>query len=276
MNKKSYDISVVMAFFNRKPQLLYTLNGFEKNYKDKYNFEVIIVDDASNKKNKLNDIKKKYSFPIKLIEISQKEKGDRINPSIVFNKGIKKATGKIIMIQNPECYHIGDIFNHTINNLKEDECYSYSCFNTNNPDTSKELLESKKPFELIYDSEYQKKNFDYKFNQIKECWYNHPTIKPMGTYFCKIIYKTQLDKIGGFDERFAVGSGYDDLELLLRIKHLLKIDVKIIEPDEMFVVHLYHERGPFITCKKSIKNPIYQKWLHNKELYQKLKDEFEK
>ncbi len=39
-----------MAYYNRKQQLLLTLNQFERLYANKYNFEVIIVDDCSEEK----------------------------------------------------------------------------------------------------------------------------------------------------------------------------------------------------------------------------------
>ena len=43
----SPEFSIVMAYYNRKVQLLETLRGFEKQYHTKYTFEVIIVDDNS-------------------------------------------------------------------------------------------------------------------------------------------------------------------------------------------------------------------------------------
>ena len=51
-----FDISIVMAYLNRKEQTLRTLQGFQQLYANKYNFEVVIVDDNSNQQNKLNEV----------------------------------------------------------------------------------------------------------------------------------------------------------------------------------------------------------------------------
>ena len=100
-------------------------------YVGKYNFDVIIVDDNSNDKNRLEDEIKHFSFPINLIVITTEEKGNRINPCIAYNRGFAEATGDIIVIQNPECYHVGDILGHVQNNLAEQDYFSYSCFSAN-------------------------------------------------------------------------------------------------------------------------------------------------
>ncbi len=76
-----------MSYFNnRKEQTINTLNSFNK-YINQYDFEVVIVDDNSNTEFKLNDIIQNYSFKL-IIEISEEEKGDRINPCGAYNRGI--------------------------------------------------------------------------------------------------------------------------------------------------------------------------------------------
>lgn len=110
-------ISIVMAYYNRKPQTLETLRGFERNYAGKYNFEVIVVDDNSNDENRLEEDIKQFTFPINLIVISKEEKGDRINPCTAYNRGFAEATGDIIVIQNPEIYHCGNILEYVLQNM---------------------------------------------------------------------------------------------------------------------------------------------------------------
>ena len=56
-------------------------------YVGKYNFEVVIVDDNSNDENRLEEDIKQFSIPIKLIVISNEEKGNRINPCAAYNRG---------------------------------------------------------------------------------------------------------------------------------------------------------------------------------------------
>ena len=141
-------ISIVMAYYNRKPQTLRTLDNFEKQYAGKFDFEVIIIDDNSNNENRLEDIIEKYNFPINLIVISKEEKGDRINPCVVYNKGFLQSTGEFIIIQNPECYHVGNILKHMIDNLKEQDYFSYSCFAPSSFELTDKLLNSNNIVEL--------------------------------------------------------------------------------------------------------------------------------
>ncbi len=263
-------ISIVMAFYNRRQQTLVTLDGFEKQYAGKYNFEVIIVDDNSNDENRFEKSTLKYNFPINLIYITKEEKGDRINPCSAYNIGFKEATGEIIIIQNPECYHVGNIIEYTLNNLKKQDYYSYSCFTANNEDITNEMLSHENINELIENNDFMTKNK----NIIGLNWYNHPTEpnRNVGYHFCSALYKDKLDLIGGFDNKFAEGYCFDDDEFLLAIKHNLKLNIKIINTDECFVLHQFHKRNDSFnidlnddTCTIKIK------WLKNKALLEEIK-----
>ena len=101
-----YEFSIVMGYYNRKKQTIRTLDKFAELYTSQ-NYEVIIVDDNSTEEHDLTDVISNYKFPINYIKISAEEKGGRINPSSVYNKGFREANGKIVVIQNPECIHMG-------------------------------------------------------------------------------------------------------------------------------------------------------------------------
>ena len=237
LDNQKKKISIVMAYYNRKPQTLETLKGFQRMYAGKYNFEVIIVDDNSNEENRLEEDIKQFTFPINLIVISAEEKGDRINPCIAYNRGFAEATGDIIVIQNPECYHVGDILKHTIENLNEQDYFTYSCFSPNTYENSDELLNSCNKYELVSNKDFLKRN---KITKSIFNWYNHPDYNRRCFHWCSAIYKEKLDLIGGFDEEFSQGFCYDDDELLLSIKYNLKLNVKIINPSYCFVIHQHH------------------------------------
>lgn len=268
-------ISIVMTYYNRKKQTLETLKGFQSMYGVKYNFEVVIVDDNSNDEHRLEEDIKQFTFPINLIVINAEEKGERINPCIAYNRGFKEAKGEIIIIQNPECYHVGDILKHTLENLNEQDYYSYSCFTANCPEITQEMINSENVFELIKSQEFLDKNVTDTSTQMN--WYNHPTDTAHGGrntayHFCNAIYKSKLDLIGGFDKRFADGYCFDDDQLLLAVKYNLKLDIKIIEPKKCFVIHQYHTRNDSSCCEKEDDNHIIKsKWLKNKELLEKIK-----
>ncbi len=270
-NEFLYEISIVMSYYNRKDLIIQTLNRFEINYSSKYNFEVIIVDDNSKEDQKLDDILNNYSFDINLIEINGEEKGNRINPCSAYNKGFSEAKGKIIIIQNPECYHIGDIIGYTLENLKEQDYFSYSCYTANNKEITFELLNTDEPFNLVNNTVFNEKN------NTRECvltWYNHPTERGRNVayHYCSAIYKCKLDLIGGFDHRFSEGYCFDDDELLLTIKYNLKLNINIIDPESCFVIHQYHTRNASCGIElESDDHPIKKKWVRNKNLYEQMK-----
>jgi GT2 family glycosyltransferase len=56
--------------------------------------------------------------------------------------------------------------------------------------------------------------------------------------------KTDLDKVGGFDERYAKGISYDDDDFLYRVNDK-GLSIKIV--NDPFVIHQYH---PPFTYKK--------------------------
>lgn len=260
-------ISIVMGYYNRKDQTILTLDNFERLYHSKYDFEVIVVDDNSDENNNLSDIIKKYSFAIKYITISKEEKGRRINPCSAYNKGFMMCESDIIIIQNPECYHVGDIIGHTLTNLKESNYITYSCYTANSHEITKELIESENIYNTINDKQFKKKNS--KINGLE--WYNHPLHRRTGYHFCSAIYKSNLELIGGFDKRFAYGYCYDDDEFVATIKYVLKLEVEIVPPEHCFVIHQYHEKGEYLNIdREHNENIIKQKWLLNKMLYENI------
>jgi len=265
-------ISIVMAYYNRKEQTIETLNSFANLYQ-KYNFEVIIIDDNSNDKNKLEDIIKNYSFSINIITIDSNEKELRVNPCIAYNKGFTQSTGDIIIIQNPECYHVGDIIGHTLKNLKESDYFSYSCFTSNSFEHNNELLSHHSPYELIQDPAFNKKNYEL----INLSWYNHPHTeevknRDVGYHFCSSIYKSKLDLIGGFSTEYKDGYCFDDDDFLLCIKYNLNQNIQIIDPSNGFVIHQFHTRNDSFNIETADDtNIIKQKWLKNKTLLETTK-----
>ena len=269
IKEKHKSISIVMTYYNRKPQTLETLKGFERMYANNYNFEVVIVDDNSNDENRLEEDIKQFSFPINLIVITKEEKGDRINPCLAYNKGFKEASGDIIIIQNPECYHVGDILKHTIENLNEQDYFTYSCFTANSAEITNQIINSKSPLCLINNENFLNKNF-YAMDNHNLNWYNHPYKVEDGNgsrctnyHFCSAIYKCNLDLIGGFTEKFKYGFCYDDNELLHRIKHNLKLNIKCIDPNNCLVIHQWH---PKTLVNFEENNLLKFKWKYNNTL----------
>lgn len=175
-------ISIVMAYLNRKPQFLKTLESIQNSSVKKEDYEIIVVDDGSEIEHDLSDVK-----GIKLIKIPKNNKSWTC-PVIPYNLGITKATGEWIILQNPEVkYEDGDFLKFLIENGESDVYYSTHVLSLN-PDGS------------------------------PSSWYSHPEHKNNFYHFCTAIHRKNLDKLGGFNPEMKDGVDYDDDEFVKRVK----------------------------------------------------------
>lgn len=251
-----YDFSIVMAYYNRKKQIINTLNDFKKY---NYSFEVIIIDDDSDNENKLDDILQNYKFPIKY-KLNKKMK-DIINPCVVYNKGFNLIEGRITIIQNPECFHVGNILNYIENHLTLDNYLIFSCFNNIHPNETEIFV--KNP-EMVYNEE---------LNIGETRWYIHPDFNNRKLHFCSAIMTDNLKILGGFNEIFKHGIDYDDDSLILDIHNILKLDSQIVHPAEnVFVIHQYHKKFNYLLDNKLKVKELQQL---NKKLYNEFKKSYE-
>lgn len=224
---KKVRYSIVMTAFNRQEQLNRTLESF-KYHKYSSDVEVIIVDDGSSEPVTLSNLKGN-DFIVKLIRV-KKEKKWYINPCIPFNMGLRYANGDTVIIQNAECFHKDNLINYLeLSKNKLSSTYlSFACYSLD----KKQSCLSK-----LY-------KFD-NFNKISPSidglsgWYNHSLYRPAGYHFCAAISRKNLEKIGYFDETYALGVAFDDDEFLFRIKK--NIDFKIV--DDIIVLHQWHYSG---------------------------------
>ena len=207
-------ISIVTAYFNRKELLDKTIESIEASaIKD---YEIIVVDDAS-------------AVPLvcdkaKVIRIEPENKWWH-NSCIPFNIGFSHASGDVIIIQNPEAYHVGDILSYVDKHISDGKYLSFACYALNPKDTVA-LHRGVLPEPEVRKYKHPENNG----------WYNHSAYAPTGFHFCSAITKGNLVGLGGFDKRYADGISYDDNDLVQRVKKTMKL--KII--DYPFVLHQYH------------------------------------
>lgn len=233
-------VSVVMAYYNRKNQLTKTLESIEKTLHA--NVEIVICDDGSSQEHTI-DIDE-YRFPIILKRIDPKDKW-WINPCMSFNKAINNASGELIILQNPECLHHGDIIMHAVKNMLYGQYLVYPCLAI-----GQNCDPMHPPIPV-----YKNKNTD---NQSSK-WYHHPVINPTFYHFASAIPASEIKRINGFDPIFANGIGWDDDEFLYRVKQ--RLSVATLGHDAPYVIHQYHENF-FIEDHK--------KFLQNKLLYERI------
>lgn len=217
-------VSIVMAYYNRKTLLESTLKSIQHTSYDDY--EIVIVDDASNKDNRIEDLVDLFDMDIRVIRIDPNKK-THINPCIPYNIGFKEAKGDIVIIQNPECYHLGDIVSDA-SNLKDNEYRVYHCYSL--PEDATEKLVKGEAQEVIFEDRPARHNGDAGY-------YVHGVINSRPYHFCSAMLKKDLDDLGGFDERYANGKSYDDDEFAVRI---FRKDMHVSFIANPMVAHQWH------------------------------------
>lgn len=270
-------ISIVMAYYNRREQLIITLKTIQLS--KHRNYEIIIVDDNSSLEHKIDDLPN--IFPdMNITVVNIPKMNDVVNPCVVYNYGFNLAKGEIIIIQNPECCHIGDVMTHVNNNLNFNNYISYSCFYLSEFHQNKSLykiLDNVKTWDSIDNISLINK-FTIKqkiYNVLSEKsqgWINHPILNPNGLHFCSAIYKENLLKIGGFSDIYKNGICFDDDDFLRKIKYGLKLNCKIIPTvncdmpymsykHNIFVIHQCHDHFSYQN------SDIQTKWKNNLHIF---------
>lgn len=237
-------ISVVMAYRDRREQLIRTLLSISKS--EEKDVEIIIVDDCSSKDQKVLDLVDKFDLKISVFEIKPEQRWWN-NPCVVFNKGFDHARGDVIVIQSPECLHVGDVLSYVKDNITNEKYLCLSCYAIVNKNMHR--LES---------VDFQDSNVDQlRQSLVVACggmdeiceqrivngniWYCHPKFRSWAPHFTAAIMRNVLIKdFGGFDLRYAHGYDYDDTEFYHRIK---KSNLEIVVPDPRdapFVIHQFH------------------------------------
>lgn len=241
-------ISIVMATYNRRQLLINSLHSIEYYNKDR-DIEVIVVDDNSDDAEKINDIQDLFTIPIHVIRIEKEEK-NWMCCCMPFNIGFSLASGDIIIIQNPENFHVGDIVGYAIDNLKDGLFFSFALYSMNQKD-SENLY--KKTVLLNSCSESDVRKAVGRFIGKKDnwtdgdtCWYNHSVYNPAAHHLISAITRNDLEDMHGFDERYGKGFAYDDFEFRVRLKRK-GIVTKII--DSPFAIHQRHELAAYTKNK---------------------------
>lgn len=172
-------ISIVMPYWNRGLQLDVTLASIaEQNYPG---VEVVLIPDIRQRTQKW------------------------MNPAPLYNQGIERAQGKILILQNPECKHTPQ----TIEKLacvERDEAIFASCMALN-PDGSEDR------------------------------WYCHGEHRRQPWFFCGSLHKDTALKAGGFNESFT-GYGGEDQDFAGRLQ---RAGCKFIWRDDIVTYHQWHE-----------------------------------
>jgi len=228
-----------MAYYNRRTLLLNTLRTIAKS-SEINKTEIIIVDDGSEVHERVEHIVDLFDFPIKVIRIEPEDKWYN-NPCVPYNMGIKKATGEIIVLQNPEVLHTGDILADISKRIDDNNYLVYGVYCIN--DVLTERINNTNWGSATLFTDIQniiKPTNNRAAYTANDCgWYNHSVLRPSALHFLSAISKPIMDKLGGFDERYAMGVDRDDNEFIYRIKRN-NVNIKIV--DTPYAIHQNHPK----------------------------------
>lgn len=222
-------ISVVIQYYNRRSHLINTIRSIRNTDLDYSEFEIIIIDDASSEEHRIEDICD--LFPDLQINLYSFDKEDKwwYCPVLVINKGIAMAKGDIIMIIGAECMLVGDVISDALR-ISQGEYFVYSTYALSEQYTNS--IENI-PYELIKANPFADSEGGF--------WYQHSEHNTNCYNFCVAIRKEDMDKLGGFDERYAVGYHSGDVDFIKRARKIL--DIKMI--DFPLAYHQHHEPMQF-------------------------------
>lgn len=208
-----------MTYFNRLELLKNTLMSIYSH--DVKPYEIIIIDDGSDTRLTFDDIPLS-DVNIKLLSF-YKSKKTWVNPCIAYNQALSMVDGDIIIIQNSECIHYTNIVKHAIDNIKENDYFSYSCYSANQEETTNKKYNFEQRI-VAYDGD--------------SGWYNHSVFRPIKYHFCSAMMTSDYVKHDlKFNEAFKNGIGYDDDGFVWLIENK-KMSIGII--DSEICIHQFH------------------------------------
>ncbi len=237
------ECSVIISFYNKIEYLKLVLEGFERqSYKD---FEVIIADDGSKPEivAQIKEIQNKYAFDI--THVWHEDLGWRKNE--ILNKAICITKTPYIIIIDGDCIPHKHFIKEHITYRQPSVCLTGRRVNLSQEMTSKITATSVKNGDLEHivaefiisslkrQSSYIETGF-YLKNKYLRKWSAEKKVGILGCNFS--LYKEDLLKINGFDERYKAAAVGEDSDIHYRLE-LLGMKVKSIK-NLAIQYHLYH------------------------------------
>jgi len=240
-------LSVVMTYHNRPDQFDLTLRSIQE--QGDPDLELIVVDDASDEDLKARHVLDRLGVEAKLIEITEEEKY-WVNPSVPYNMGFSEVTGDVVVIQNAEAAHVGQVFREIRCKVSTTTYIVAPCYSTTENEFHR-LCGTKGGAEASIRSVVEPNKRDQ--------WYHHPQLFPKWYHFCSAMTTDNLQRLGGFNEAFAAGYCFEDNEFLLRIRKRLKLTVDSMA-NGTYVIHQWHPKNPAMCGGCDL-------WERNRKLY---------
>lgn len=239
----SFEVSVIISTYNQPKWLKNVLIGYEQ--QSFYNFEVIIADDGSTKETEDVINQFKTSSKLEITHVWQEDRGFR--KTKILNKALQKAQSTYLIFTDGDCIPRAD-FIETHLKLSRKKCFlsgGYFKLPKHISDLiSVEDIKTQRCFDKDWLLIHGLKN-NFKTNKLTASGFKEQILNaftPTKATFDGMnvsVWKTDVIKVNGFDERMAYGG--EDRELGER---LMNLGIKPIQIRYSAIcVHLDHERS---------------------------------
>jgi len=234
-------VSIILPYFERPDVLAVSLNSFQALYSESP-VEVVIVDDGS--RPEFQPIfPVGFNLPTKLVTVTNK---NGINPCTPINIGVSVASGELILLSSPEIVHTNSIFRAVDeSDVGARECWFFNVFALTNHALNSSLIASDSHYSFmeIYDTFKSEldKNLGcdgYSWANSFGSWYSHPVYRRTDLNFLSLMRRESFSKIGGFNERYRKGSGFDDNEFR---RWMISRGFQFKYKESSAAIHLIHE-----------------------------------
>ncbi|HEY5499501.1 MAG TPA: glycosyltransferase [Bacteroidales bacterium] len=266
----SRPVSLIISFYNKIDQLRFVLTALER--QTYTNFEVLIADDGSKPEvvKEITELKSNYSFPIK--HIWHEDKGWQKNR--ILNKAVVASEGEYLIFIDGDCIpHPKFIQEHVENRVRNQVITGRRVLLSES--VSKKLtldkirngyLDRRVAIPLIFESLFQGTDTQVENllrirNKILRKLFIKDKIR--GFWGCNFsIWKKDILKVNGFDERYVFpGFGEDcDLDDRLRRIGIFPISKKhLVTEYHIYHVHFatMHEENLRLYNEKKVNNEKY-------------------
>lgn len=239
-----FHASVIISVYNRFDYLQLVLAGLER--QSLWDFEVVIADDGSNDKfvERLNKFTPLLQFPV--VHVRQEDKGFRKNK--ILNKAVVAANSNLLVFMDGDCVPHSEFLNEHSKYIRLGRCLTGRRVNLSekitaqlNPELVRDGYLEKNTLKLITDGLFGKSNYVEKGIYIKNKSLRDAFNKKVrGLLGCNFsIYKDDLLRINGFDERYEAPSIGEDSDIQYRLE-LAGTGIKSLN-NIAVQYHLYHE-----------------------------------
>jgi GT2 family glycosyltransferase len=180
-------ISIAIPSYQRAPQLRKTLDSIVRQKLDE-EIEVVLVEDGDDG-GATRAVCAEFSGLVRYLQRKDRAPIPYSPPAIPWNIAIRHTRGDVLILQNPECLHVdADVIARLVDPVRENEkVVTFATVTALDPNGN--------PWQS----------------------YVHPIVNARPFFFCGAIGREFIFSLGGYDEDFRSGYGYDDTSLSLRM-----------------------------------------------------------